>query len=227
MTRITPTRSADRRRARRVTERLERAYASPDHHNKTDPLDELIFIVLSQMTTGPSYERVFDRLKGEHPYWDEILAMPVTHLRRLIKDAGLSRTKAPRIKEILASVKSDFGSLTLEPLRQMDDRAAEAYLTSLPGVGTKTAKCVLMYSLARKVLPVDTHVFRVATRLKLLPSAATLASAHGHLEDAVDPDDRYSFHVNALAHGRQRCLAVHPRCQGCVVRRMCAEATRE
>ena len=71
---------------------------SPRHGNKDDPLDELVFILLSQMTTGPSYNRVFDQLKAACPSWDAVLEMPLERLQALIKDAGLSNQKAPRIR---------------------------------------------------------------------------------------------------------------------------------
>lgn len=219
MTKGSPSRSR-RRRAARATELLEVAYGSPTHRNKTDPLDELVFIVLSQMTTGPSYERVYERLKGAFPSWEPLLSLPVPRLAELIEDAGLSQTKAPRLIAIMKTLQRDFGDVTLDPIKSLDDAAAEAYLVGLPGVGTKTAKCVLMYSMSRMVLPVDTHVFRVASRLNLT-DASTPATSHGDLEDAVEPKHRYSFHVNALAHGREKCLARAPRCERCPLRRLC------
>jgi len=98
---------------------------------------------------------------------------------------------------------------------------AEAYLTSLPGVGIKTAKCVLMYSLGREVLPVDTHVLRVATRLDLVNPDTTRSQAHRLLEAEIPPKDRYAFHVNALAHGRAVCKAREPDCPSCPLKAEC------
>lgn len=206
---------------RRITEILHDAHRSPDHGNKSDPLDELVYIVLSQMTTAKSFGRVFDRLKAALPDWGRILRMPTHKLKAAIKDAGLSNQKAPRIRAIVRQVVHDFGVPDLSPLRAMNDRDAQAYLTSLPGVGIKTAKCVLMYSLGRQVLPVDTHVARLATRLGLVPSGLTTARLHERLEALVRPPLRYSFHVNAVAHGQKVCLAGTPRCKACPVARLC------
>lgn len=209
------------KRVKRIVETLGRAYGSPHHNNKRDPLDELVFIVLSQMTTGPSFNRVFDRLKRSCRSWDRLVSMPMTKLKGLIQDAGLSNQKAPRLKQVVRRVIQDFGAATLRPLRKMPDDEAERYLTSLPGVGVKTAKCVLMYSLDRDVLPIDTHVARVALRLGLLRADTPRPAQHQALERVVPPSARYAFHVNALAHGRALCLALRPRCSRCPLSSVC------
>jgi endonuclease III len=207
--------------AHRAAEILADAYGSPRHDNKADPLDELVFILLSQMTTGPSFNRVYDRIKAESPTWNALADMPLAGLKALIKDAGLSGQKAPRLQAIFRKLKADFGSVTLTPLAGMTDAGAEAYLTSLPGVGVKTAKCILMYSLGRQVLPLDTHVWRVTKRLGLVADTVPYPKAHAAAEAAVSPADRYSLHVNGLAHGRAVCLALRPRCGQCQLLRLC------
>ena len=210
-----------RRRAHRAVKLLAGAYGSPRHGNKRDPLDELVFIVLSQMTTAPSFGRVYDRLKAAPGGWADVARMPLRRLRSMIKDAGLSHQKAPRIKAILRKVATDFGKPSLRRLDLMEDTAAERYLTALPGVGLKTAKCVMMYSLGREVLPVDTHVWRVARRLGLISGAVPYGRVHDALEAVVAPGDRYAFHVNALSHGRAVCSALRPKCRACLLRSLC------
>lgn len=207
----------------RIVAILHGKYGSPDHNNKRDPLDELIFIILSQMTTYHSYERVYDRLRGAVASWAQLTKMPVRSIQSLIKDAGLSGQKAPRIKAIVMRLQRDFGKVTLDALRDMPDDQAEAYLKSLPGVGTKTARCVLMYSLNRRVLPVDTHVDRVARRLGLRDRNDT-GNRHDTLANAVAPRFRYAFHVNAIPLGRDTCRALRPRCSECVIQRYCVSA---
>lgn len=203
---------------------LKERYGSPRLNNKDDPLDELFFIILSQMTTGPSYERVFDRLKQEIPDWRHLSEIPAGRVASVISDAGLSNQKAPRMLAIARKLKADFGEVILDPIKNMDDEAAERYLTSLPGVGVKTAKCVLMFSLARKVLPVDTHVARVAKRLELIAADTPSARLHRDLESVVSPDLRFDFHVNSLALGRDSCRAAHPRCLSCCLSTICPSA---
>lgn len=177
------------------------------------------------MTTGPSYERVFDRLKGELGSWNRLSVLGLVRLKALIADAGLSNQKAPRLLEIASRLKKDFGTVSLDLLHEWDNAAAEQYLTSLPGVGLKTAKCVLMYSLSRQVLPVDTHVHRVSKRLGLLPDASN-RNVHSALEDVVEPASRYAFHVNAVAHGRELCRAIAPLCSVCPLRDSCEGVSR-
>ncbi len=195
-------------------------YRSPSLNNKRDPLDELIFIVLSQMTTGPSYERVFDRLKTAMPDWQTLTGTAVSALTSLIADAGLSTQRALRLKRIADRLLHDFGHVSLAELIDYDDATVLQYLTSLPGVGVKTAKCVMMYSLDREVLPVDTHTARVAIRLGLVP-AGTLATVDRDLSVVVPPALRFDFHVNAVAHGRAVCRSVRPHCEDCVLSSLC------
>ena len=209
------------RRAHRIASLLHNTHGSPRLGNKDDPLDELIFILLSQMTTYQSFSRVYDRLKVVAGKWEKLIHMPLSRLKRLIKDAGLSHQKGARIKTILRGVKRGFGTVSLDALHEMSDAEVEHYLTSFPGVGTKTAKCVMMYSLGRQVLPVDTHVWRVARRLELVSARVPYSRIHDALEEAVPPADRYSFHVNGIVHGRTLCLPLRPHCGSCPLRSIC------
>ena len=215
-----------RDRAHRAALILHDEYGSPRHGNKDDPVDELVFIILSQMTTHHSFNRVFDRLKASVPDWNSLIVMPVGGIRELIADAGLSHQKAPHIKRIAERLSADFGAVDLAPLRDMSDGEAEDYLVTLPGVGVKSARCVLMYSLGRTVLPADTHVWRMARRLGLLPERTGLSHVHDVLHLVVRPDDRYRFHVNAVCHGRSVCRARRPRCGKCSLLGICPTATR-
>jgi endonuclease III len=208
-------------RATKVAARLAATFGSPNHDNKPDPLDELVFIMLSQMTTHHSFRRVYERLKQKLTAWEQLLELPLDEIKALIADAGLSNQKAPRLKAILQKVKDDFGSLDLSALASMSNAHVECYLTSLPGVGIKTAKCVMLYSLDRQVLPVDTHVQRVAHRLGLLSQGVSPTKVHAALEEVVPPASRYSFHVNAIALGRAVCVSLRPHCTYCPIQDLC------
>ena len=204
---------------------MKARYGSPLLNNKLDPLDELVFIMLSQMTTSPSYERVYDRLKCAIPRWQSLTEMSVSDIASLIADAGLSEQRANRLKVIAFRLGQDFGKVSLTKLVEFDDETALRYLESLPGVGLKTAKCVLMYSLGRQVLPVDTHTARVASRLELVPSGSH-AAIDRELSAVVPPALRFDFHVNAVAHGRAVCRAVTPKCEECVLSSLCPVGRR-
>lgn len=213
-----------RQLAHLVTRLLHDEYGSPRHGNPVDPLDDLVYITLSQMTTGPSFARVFERLQARVGTWDHLASLPVGRIRHLIREGGLSNQKAPRLKAAVARVRQDFGRRGLAALRLASDRETLTYLTSLPGVGVKTAKCVMMYALGRRVLPVDTHVRRVGQRLGLAPPGLPHHDTDLVLEQAIPPADRYAFHVNALAHGRMVCRPLRPRCGQCCLADLCPTA---
>ena len=210
-----------RARVRRINNKLESIYHSPRLGNKEDPLDELFYIILSLQTTYWSFEKVYESFKAKYHDWNKVRKLKSEAIARAIRDAGLSNQKAERLKAILNKLYKDFGSCTLEPLKEMDDDTAEKYLTSLPGVGIKTAKCVLMYSLGRAVFPVDSHVYRLFNRLGLSDPSISFAKAQTYFETLVPKDIRYSFHVNLVAHGRAVCIDRNPKNDQCIIKRHC------
>ena len=209
------------RRAARTTERLRETYGTPDLGNFSDPVDELFFIVLSQRTTEPSYMRVFSEFKRWVHDWDTLPDTYEPQVAEVIADAGLGRQKARHIVGIAEALRDAFGTVTLEPLRDRPDAEVEDFLTSLPGVGTKTAKCVMLFSMGRDVLPVDAHVARVASRIGLVDPSNSKHRTHEVLEAVVPSDLRLDFHVNAIAHGRAVCRARSPNCDACVIKSGC------
>jgi endonuclease III len=181
-------------------------------------LDELIFIILTTMTQHGPME-VFDRLKLRFPTWGQLLKRGAeANLREVIAVCGLVNQKAPQIIGLAERLKADFGRVTLDPLHGMSNEDAEAYLLSLPRVGKKVARCVLMYSLRRDVLPVDAHVLRVSQRVGLLPDGISWAKAHDAIHDVVEPRHRYAMHVGLVMHGREVCTYRKPRCGECLLR---------
>jgi endonuclease III len=209
-------------RVRAVVEGLVREHGLPSLNNKTDPFDELVFIVLSLMTTAPSYERVYARLKAELSDWELLRTIEHNELAAIIADAGLSDRKAAVLRGCAQQTHTEFGRVTLDPLREFSAAEAEEWLVALPGVGRKTAKCVVLFALGHDVLPVDTHVRRLATRLELLDEPAT-SDPHIALEAVVPPGLRRAFHVTAIAHGRAVCRARRPRCEACCIRSLCPQ----
>jgi endonuclease-3 len=185
-------------------------------------LDEVVATVLSQHTSDRNSERAFASLKRRFPSWEDVLAAPPGTVADAIRMGGIADQKAVRIQRILAMVAEREGELDLSRLHELDDDAVEAYLTSLPGVGPKTAACVLAFSMGRAAFPVDTHVHRVALRLGWLPAAVTASRAHALLRAMVPAGIRYDLHLALIAHGRSVCRARRPACETCVVRRHCA-----
>ncbi len=189
-------------------------------------LDELVGTVLSQHTSDHNSDRAFASLQRRFPSWEAVVAADLAQVADSIRCGGLAERKAATIQSLLREIERREERLDLERLRQLADREVESYLTSLPGVGPKTAACVLLFALGRPVLPVDTHVHRVATRLGWLPGGTTAERAHGLLAAAVPAHLRRDLHLALIAHGRRVCTARRPRCAECVLRRLCPSAGR-
>jgi endonuclease III len=184
-------------------------------------IDEIVATVLSQHTSDINSERAFGQLKEAFPSWEQVAAAPVGQVADAIRSGGIADQKARRIQQILAAIEEREGRINLDRLHDLDDAAVAAYLESLPGVGPKTAACVLTFALGRAAFPVDTHVHRLAIRLGWIPAQTTADKAHRLLGPRVPPDIRYDLHVALIAHGREVCRAQRPRCDDCVLRDLC------
>lgn len=200
---------------------LEQAYGRPVWHPRYDALDELIYTVLSQNTSDVNSQRAFARLRGRFPRWEDAIDADAAAIAQAIQVGGLAQVKAPRLRQILQEILADRGSLDLAFLATLPLNEAKRWLRKLPGVGPKTAACVLLFSFKRPVLPVDTHVFRVARRLGLVNSKVSVERSHDLLEALVPQEELYPFHVNMVRHGREVCHAQRPRCSICVLRHGC------
>jgi endonuclease-3 len=98
---------------------------------------------------------------------------------------------------------------------------ARDYLVALPGVGRKTAACVLLFAYGLRDVPVDTHVSRVGARLHLLQDGAPFERMHDQMLALTPPGQELELHVNLLRHGRRTCHARSPECDRCALARMC------
>lgn len=210
-------RRPDKRRVRAIRDRLREMYEQPVNEPHGHPIAELIKTVLSQHTNDRNRDRAFAALRERFPLWEEVRDAPVEAVEEAIRPGGLAKQKAPRIQAILEQL-GEHPSLdwtkTAPPAESM------AYLDSLPGVGRKTAACVLMFSWGIPEIPVDVHVHRVGGRLGLFPARASFERAHDEMQAVVDPADAYELHMNLIRHGRQVCRP-KPRCGECELRRMC------
>ena len=214
----------DRRTVREIHRRLERAHGPLDPPRRLDPLEELILTILSQNTSDVNRDRAWTALRRRYPTWEALAGARPRSVAAAIRSGGLSNTKAPRIVAVLREIRRREGSFDLGWMRNATDAEVEEYLLSLPGVGPKTAACVLAFALGRPALPVDTHVARVATRLGFLAPRTPSASAHRLLADLVPPSLRVSMHVGLIRHGRTICRAGRPRCEACPLRDLCPTA---
>jgi len=189
-----------------------------------DPVSSLIATVLSQNTSDINSHRAFAALVSRFGSWEAVAAADVNQLARTIRAGGLAEIKARRINLILREIEEERGCLDLGFLKELRLGEAKAWLRGLPGVGPQTAGCVLLFSLGRPAMPVDTHVFRVARRLGLIDTRASVEMAHEILESLVPPENVYEFHILMVEHGRRTCKAQRPRCTVCVLRGLCPSA---
>jgi endonuclease-3 len=218
---VAPVSPVERARVRAVYERLEAVYGPLRPSPGDEPLGELIGTILSQSTTDINSGRAYQRLRAMYPRWEEVLDASEDEIYEAIKPAGLGRMKAPRIKQTLREVLRRRGELRLDFLAEMPLDEAKRWLVSLDGVGPKTAACVLLFSLGRPALPVDTHVHRVSRRLGLIGPRVSAERAHDQLEAALEPEQVYTFHVGMIRHGRRVCHAQRPACANCPLRDLC------
>jgi len=210
-----------RARLRSIVRRLARAYGAAPEPRRLPPLDELVLTILSQNTNDTNRDRAYADLRKRFPAWDDVADAPVGAIAQAIKKGGLAPTKAPRIKKVLRSIRSGGAPLDGRALRGQDDTALWEQLVNLPGVGPKTAACVLLFSLDRPFFPVDTHVHRVAIRLGLVPPRANAVVAQALLQREVPDELTYELHMQLIRHGRHVCVARRPLCSECVLRDIC------
>ena len=191
-----------------------------------DPLDELINTILSQNTNDLNRDRAYRALRSAFPTWEAVRDAPTKQVIAAIKPAGLANQKGSRIQKVLKRITAERGQLDLGFLADMDTAEAKAWLTSLDGVGPKTASIVLLFALGKPAFPVDTHIHRVTGRLGLIPPKTTADQAHEILEALVPPDWYHPFHLLVIQHGRKVCKAQRPLCEICPLQKQCDDYQR-
>jgi endonuclease-3 len=208
----------NRARVRRVRDRLRSRYGIPSAPPHRRPVDELILTVLSQSTNDRNRDVAFLRLRDRFPSWEAVRDAPLAEVEEAIRPGGISKVKSDRIQAILRAIGDP---LSLDWMAGAPLDGCRDYLCALPGVGRKTAACVLLFSFGRRDVPVDTHVSRVATRLGLLRPGAPFPELHDAMLALTAPGAELELHVNLLRHGRRTCHARVPACSECVLVRMC------
>lgn len=204
---------------------LDETYGAPEAllGNQSDPLDEAVYIILSFQTDLPRFAETWRALRSAFPRWEDAESASVARIADALKIGGLHYQKAKAIKRLLQAVRRETGELSLHWLRELSDADAERVLTRLPGLSWKGARCVLLYSLGRKVFPVDSNTFRILQRAGIIPQASVYRrrALHDCLQAAVPPSRRRAFHVNLVVHGQRTCLPQNPRCLDCCLLSVC------
>jgi endonuclease-3 len=213
----------DRRRVRSIRDRLRLVYGIPLAQPHGQPIAELILTVLSQSTNDRNRDVAYLALRERFPGWEAVRDAPVDEVEAAIRPGGISKIKSARIKSILHAIAPE-GELSLAWLSELGVPEAQGYLTGLPGVGRKTAACVLLFAFGMRDVPVDTHVSRVGSRLRLFRPGAPFEELHDTMLELTPRGQELEFHINLLRHGRRTCHARRPDCRHCALQRMCPSA---
>jgi endonuclease-3 len=212
-----------RAKAWEMYERVVEAYGHQPNVPRRDPMHELISTILSHRTTGKNEDIAYERMRARWKTWEDVRDAPTDELAEEIAPSNFADQKAPRIQAVLRRIIDERGEARIDFLRDMPLLDAMAWLTSLPGVGPKTATLVLLFCFARPVLPVDTHVHRVSQRVGLIGPKVDPTAAHPLLLTLFPEDAQilYNFHIDTLRHGQQICTWSNPRCGRCVLNDIC------
>ena len=221
---------------------LATAYGHPEWQRRLDPTSELILTILTQNSADTNAEVAFEALRraypgagevqasqlgagwggmgltpGIAPDWGRVEFAPIEELTNVIRPGGLANQKAPTLQASLRRIREERGDYSMEFLGNMPALEARDWLTSIPGIGRKTASIVLLFSFGQPLMPVDRHVERVAMRIGLLPRKATLEESHELFLGLLQPDQMFEAHVNLIQHGRKVCHAQKPEHDRCPV----------
>jgi len=213
--------TTQKKKAAKICRLLIKNYGDVIVERSLEPIDELVLTILSQNTNDVNMFRAYKSLKSIYPTWSEVLEAPVEDLGLVIKSSGFFRVKAKRIKATLAEIVERVGKLDISHLETMSVNDATAWLTSLHGVGPKTAAIVLLFCFGMATLPVDTHVWRVTKRLGLIPEETSREKAQILLEKILSERCIYSMNHNLIKHGREICKAQKPLCSECFLQDIC------
>lgn len=211
-------------RLRLVARELSKRYGDFEHYNRRNPLEELLFILCSVQTQEINYRLTFRALRRRFPRMEMLAKATAAQIAEPLKPGGLYRNKSKQIRKICRRLAEAFGRPTLAPAGRLNDSECEGFLTSLPGVGLKVARCVMLYSFDREVFPVDTHCWRISLRLGWIRQTRVGICTRNdmdRLQEKIPPSLRLSLHVNMISLGREICRDDRPRCEVCPLRRHC------
>jgi endonuclease-3 len=190
-----------------------------------DPFLLLVGTVLSQNTNWHNTRAAYSRLTAKFQTPEQLANADLREIQKLIRPAGLYREKSRRLKEISRSVLEKYGG-DLHTVLERPAEEARRELLSLPGVGYKTADVVLAFGAGQDVLPVDTHVFRIAKRLGFASAEDDHEQVRTKLERVTPEGRRAQAHMFLIQLGRRYCRARNPLHEKCPINRLCPVGNR-
>jgi len=206
---------------KKINQQLINHFGIPARPKKLpNPVDTLIATILSQNTNDNNSYKAYRNLKQKYKSWEEVADIRRTQLEKVIKSAGLGKQKSTGIKSFLSSLKKTNGKICLPQIKKMNNEDIIHELTSIKGVGLKTASCVLLFSLDRNVCPVDTHVHRTLNRIGLV-NTNTPDNTYQQINKTLPEGIAHQFHTNLIKLGRDICKPSKPLCSICPILKQC------
>ena len=189
----------------KINRLLVRHFGIPYRAKKLpNPIDALIATILSQNTNDRNSYQAYNNLKKKYKTWEELSDASRKEIESVIRVAGLGKQKSASIKSFLSTLKKKNGKLNLQYIKKMSDEEILAELTTIKGVGVKTASCVLLFSLDRNICPVDTHVHRTLNRIGIV-NTKTPDKTFEQIKDQLPDGVAHQFHTNLIKLGREKC----------------------
>ena len=208
-------------KVKQINDRLIKYFGIPFRPQKLpNPIDTLVATILSQNTNDKNSYKAYKNLKNKYQSWREIADAPRSKIEETIRIAGLGKQKSSTIKELLATLRKKNGKLDLRYIKKMNDAEILNELTSINGIGKKTASCILLFSLDRNVCPVDTHVHRTLNRVGLVKTK-TPDKTFEKINRQLPEGTAHQFHTNLIKLGREICKPVKPFCSTCPLLKLC------
>ncbi|MBU2446298.1 MAG: endonuclease III [Bacteroidetes bacterium] len=195
-------------------------FGKPKRKLDSKPLDILIATILSQNTNDRNSHKAYLSLRSKYPNWSDMEKATVNQIAKTIRSAGLSQQKAKTIKQLLLTLKTKKPKFSLDYLYEFSNEQIISELTSISGIGVKTASCVLLFGMQRNVCPVDTHVFRTLNRIGVV-NKRTAEKTFYALNEILPKLIAHQFHTNLIMLGRTICKPQKPICTECPLLDLC------
>lgn len=186
------------------------------------PFQNLIGIIISQRTNMKNGLRAFEQLLSKFKTAEDITGSKTNEIENSIKCAGMARAKALTIKRVAHYISKMYAGDLNEMLRK-DYHNIRNELLEIKGIGPKTADVFLMVATKAKILPIDTHIYRILKRLELIENNVGYEDARNVLESIIPPDERQMAHILLIKFGREICRAKKPICQKCPISHYCPQ----
>ena len=208
---------------RKIVKILAGKYEINEWWGKYTTFETLASIILSQRTYWKNVKSATERFSGRFPSVEDVAKASLEEIEDVIKPAGLFRMRAPRIKSIAEELVKNYNG-NLDKIINLPYDEAKEKLTSIKGIGPKTADVFLMAVNGEQVLPVDVHIFRIMHRLGAADRRDNYETLRMKLEAEIPPDQRTKAHLTLIEFGRQICKAQNPRCSECTISGYCEDA---